>query len=176
MKNLNNLQKITAFVAISFGVIWLGSYTVKVFSLYNLFDQPDFRVKDFLVLEKLDASMLILMPAIVTSFITYIGMIITFLVFVLISRMNVKRNGWLFITLIIILLTMPFEIYLMTYDYEFISHVLSEGKNGTYLFSVLTDRVKNLNMFPLLEIFSYLAVIYFLIFKPFTLEENAVKN
>lgn len=172
MKNLNLLQKITVFVAISFGVVWLGSYTVKVFTLYNLFDQP----KDFLVPEKLDSATLSLMPVIATSFISYIGMILTFLVFVLITWINLKRNGWLFITLIIILLTMPFEIYLMTYDYEFIEHVLSEGKDGTYLFSLLTDRVKNLNMFPLLEIFSYLAVIYFLIFKPFTLEENAFKN
>jgi hypothetical protein len=74
----------------------------------------------------------------------------------------------LFIIAIIVLITLPFEVYLMTIDYKMIFQLNYDTYNTSDIVGLFVRRIKVLGSFPLIEIFSYLSFYYFLLFRPLT--------
>ena len=173
MKKLNTAPKIFAFIAIIAGGLWLGSYVVRLILSYNLFLENDFVLKEFITQENLQAVLLSLAPAITLSAVLYLIFITGFTVFLFISHISSKKNGWLFIIAAIIYLTLPFELYLMvTIDYKLISISFSGIVNANEFLSLLIDRFKVLGSFPIILIWCYITIPYFLLFRPFTIREK----
>ncbi len=83
-----------------------------------------------------------------------------------------KENGWMFITVVIIYTTLPFEGYLMIIDFKIISVLsFSDIVNSDYVISLIRERFAALGSFPIIILLSYCPLIYFLISKPFTLQQ-----
>lgn len=173
MKKLNTTSKIFALVAILSGGLWLGSYVARLILSYNLFLENDFMLKEFVTQENLQAVLLSLAPIIPLSSVLYLVLIIGFTVFLFISHISLKKNGWLFVIVAIIYLTLPFEIYLIvTIDYKLISAFLSGIENTNEFLSLMIDRFKVLGSFPIILIWCYIIIPYFLLFRPFTISEK----
>ncbi len=173
MKKLNTAPKIFAFIAIIAGGLWLGSYVVRLILSYNLFLENDFVLKEFVTQENLQAVLLSLAPAITLNSVLYIVFIIGFTVFLFTSHISFKKNGWLFIIAAIIYLTFPFEIYLIVkIDYKLIMAFISGIVNANEFLSLMIDRFKVLGSFPIILIWCYIIIPYFLLFRPFTISEN----
>jgi hypothetical protein len=173
MKKLNTAPKIFAFVAILSGALWLGSYVARLILSYNLFLENDFVLKEFVTQENLQAVLLSFAPTIPLSSVLYLVFITGFTIFLFISHISLKKNGWLFIIVAIIYLTLPFELYLMvTIDYKLISAFLSGIDNANEFLSLMKDRFKVLGSFPIILIWCYITIPYFLLFRPFTISEN----
>jgi len=173
MKKLKTVPKIFAFIAIVSGALWLGSYVVRLIVSYNLFLENDFVLKEFITQENLQVILLSIAPTIILSFVLYLVFIIGYTIFLFSSSISLKKNGWLFIVSAIIYITFPFEIYLMVkIDYKLIM-ALSAGINDANLFlSLMIDRFKVLSSFPIILIWCYITIPYFLLFKPFTMSEK----
>ena len=173
MNKLKTVPKILAFIALVSGALWLGCYVVRLILSYNLFLENDFVLKEFVTQENLQAILLSIAPTIALSSILYLVFITGFTLFLFTSRISLKRNGWLFIVAAIIYLTLPFEIYLIVkIDYQLIMAFSSGIDDANLFLSLMIDRFKVLGSFPIILIWCYITIPYFLVFRPFTISEK----
>jgi hypothetical protein len=172
MNTLNKISKIFAFLAVITCSLWIGAYLSRLFLSYQLFEAQDLSLKPYITSANLAGILITLLPSVTTTFVLYICFIFSFMLFVVVSRIKLRNNGWLFIITIIILITLPFEIYLMTLDYTIIFQLNSGVYNPSEIINLFVRRIKVLGSFPLIEIFCYLSFYYFLLFRPLTKNEN----
>ncbi len=132
-----------------------------------MFEETGFVLKQYLTAQNLPGVLTTLYPAFVTTFVLYIIFIISFVLFLIFCKMSLKQNGWLFIITILVLITFPFEVYLMTIDYKIIL-ALPGNFDPKYIISLIVERFKVFNSFSIIEIISYFAMIYLAIFQPLT--------
>jgi hypothetical protein len=172
MNTLNKTSKIFAFIAIITCSLWIGAYLSRLFLSYQMFEIQDLSLKPYISSANLAGILTTMLPSVTTTFVLYICFILSITLFIIFSRIKLRYNGWLFIIAIIILITSPFEIYLMTIDYSIILQLNHGIFNTSDLVDLFLKRIKVLGSFPLIEVFCYLSFYYFLLFRPFTKNEN----
>lgn len=176
MKKQSFISKTFLVLTLSSGSIWLGAYTAKLFLTYNLFEAKDLTLKTSFNSEALVNNIVSFLPVFTTTFSSYIALIVFLLLFLVTAKLSLKNNGWFFISLMIVLFTFPFEVYLMIIDYKLISMMLSGSFNSEFALNLMRDRITVLGSFPLIEIFSYIAIISLLVFKPLTINHSDNEN
>lgn len=172
MKKIPVISKICAVLALISGSIWIGSYLTRLFLSYQLFEGPDLILKSFVNEQNLSGILFALLPAIVTHSISFIIMIISVILFYSTSGLSLRFNGWLFIILVGVIITLPFEIYLMINDYKVITALNSGIFDSNIILGLLKDRIKDLSSFSLVELFTYSSFFYFIVFQPLTKAKN----
>ena len=172
MKNTNILSKIFLYLTVLSGILWVGGYFPRLAVTYQLFEKTDFIVKSFLNNQNLPGIFIILNGAIILTCVLYIIFIISFIAFLLTSRLSLKENGWLFIIAILIVITAPFEIYLMTIDHTFINLIFSGQFIPNDILALIIKRFKIFGSFPIIELLCYFAMIYLLIFQPMKMSKK----
>ncbi len=172
MKKQSFFSKLFASFALVSGSIWIGSYLVKLFLIYQLFEPKDLILKEMFLIDDINTILLSLLPAFLTPFLAYIIMIMSFVLFLLSSKIKLKENGWLFISIVIILITLPFELYLLIIDFKIISMLLQSSFNADSIINLVRDRITALSSFPIIEILSYLSILFLIIFKPLTIKNK----
>lgn len=168
MKNISITSKIFAFLTLTASAIWIGSYITRLFEVYQLFEGAELTLRQYITNENISGILFSLRPIILTPFISFIIMIIAFILFIIISKVNLKQNGWLFIILIAVLITLPFEAYLMTIDYKIISILQNSTFDPNQVLILLKNRITIFSGFPLIIILTYISFYYFIVFKPLT--------
>jgi hypothetical protein len=167
MKNNNILYKTFLFLTVLAGLIWLGGYIARMLITFQLFEGNQFELKSVFSGDYLRAAFYTINSAITYNLITYPVFLISFFTFFIISKLSLKNNGWLFISLILILITAPFEIYLLTIDYSIATTVFyNPGFDVTNILGLTIERFRVLSSFPIIEVFIYFAIIYLFIFQP----------
>ena len=173
MKSLNKTSKVFAFLSIVTCSLWIGAYLSRLFVSYQLFESRDLSLKSYLNQANISGILTTMLPSITTSFVLYIAFIIFFILFIIISLIKLRYNGWLFIITVIIIITLPFEIFLMSIDYKLILQLNSGLFDPASLIELIRKRIQVLGSFSLIEIFCYLSFYYFLMFRPLTkINEN----
>jgi hypothetical protein len=167
-KETSVFAKILALISLIALSIWLGTYFAKLLTVYYVFEGPELILRDYINQQNMDALVRILLPLHSLQLISYIVFVVIFIMFLLVSKISIKYNGWLFIIIMIILVTLPFEIYLMIIDYKFVQSIMSNNFNPTQLIELLRERIKVLSSYPLVALFSYISIFYFIVFQPFT--------
>ena len=166
MKNQKLIVKLTASLALVTGSIWLGAYILRMFISYMLFD-IDMNLIGNMNSQNLNGFLYAFTPAVNTTFIAYVIFVFAFSLFLITSKISLKENGWLFIITLIVYITLPFEVYLMTIDYRMIAHLnYNSAIDTNYVIGLIKDRFENLSSFPVIIILSYCSAYFFLIFKP----------
>jgi hypothetical protein len=168
MNKLTKISKIFLFIFAAFGAIWLGSYISRLSLFYQLFQGAEFQLKGFVTDQNLSGIFQTLIAAVSIHMLFYLVMVIMFTFFLVTSKLSLKENGWLFISMILIYFTAPFEIYLMTIDYEIVTKVFSENFDQREILELVIKRFKVLSSFSIVEILCYLAVAYLFIYQPLT--------
>ncbi len=171
MEKSSKLTKVLSSIALLSGALWLGTYVERLFVTFMLFKKEGLILNDYVNDSNLSGILTTISPSVLLTFIFYIILIIGFSLFLIISKINLKRNGWLFIITLLIYVTLPFEAYLMTFDYKMILEIFSGSQNSSYLLGLIIDRFRLLNGFPVIIIFSYLTIPFFLVFKPFKVDK-----
>ena len=165
MKNLTKLSKTFLFITILSGALWMGSYLLRLFIVNWLFEE-NFISKAYINEQNLPGILTSLTPALVTPLILYIVFVLSFILFLATSKISLKQKGWLFIITILVFITFPFEIYLISIDYKILSFLLSENFNSSEVIKLVVDRFKIFGGFPLIELFCYSAIIFLVLFRP----------
>jgi hypothetical protein len=166
MKNTNILSKIFLYLCVLSGILWVGGYFARMILTYQLFEKTDFILKSFLNNQNLPGIFFVLNGGIILTSVLYIIFIISFIIFLLTARLSLKENGWLFITTVLVLLTAPFEIYLMTIDRTFVDLIFSGVFNVNDILTLIIKRFKIFGSFPIIELLCYFAIIFLIIFQP----------
>jgi len=168
MKSKFTLSKILAVLALISASIWLGSYLSRLFIVYQFFEGPDLILKNYINENNIDGILFSVLPAIIVHFVSFIIMMITTILFYLTTRLSLRFNGWLFIILIAVLILLPFEIYLMSIDYNIILTLNSRAFDSTQVVTMLRDRITDLSSFSIVVLLTYSSFYYFIVFQPLT--------
>lgn len=166
MKNLKIFPKILLFIVVLSGALWIGSYFTRMVLSYQIFEGTNFSLRPYIDDQNLSGILRSFNPVVVSTFVLYIIFIVTYILFLITSKISLKNNGWLFIITIIILLTLPFEVYLLTIDYKIIGLINSVNFNTKEVIDLIIERFKVFGSFPVIELFCYGAIVYFLLFQP----------
>ncbi len=166
MKEIKTFSKIIMYVCTLSGILWLGSYVARLTLIYQLFEGNNFTLKEYLSSQNLPGIFITLNAATILTSILYAIFIVSLIIFLITSRISLKENGWLLILTLIIFITCPFEIFLMTFDYKIFKIVESGLINSNELINFSIERLKALGSFPIIEILCYFAVIFLVLFKP----------
>jgi hypothetical protein len=149
----------------------MGSYLLRMILSYQLFNETITSYRGFIKDQNLGGILSALNPAVITTIILFAVFLVFYFLFLVTSGLNLRKNGWLFIITILVVVTAPFEIYLMTFDFQIYSKVSSGIFQNSEIITLLMKRLKNLSSFPFIEILSYCAVIFLAVFKPLTRED-----
>lgn len=168
MKNISTFSKVFAVLSLIAVAIWIGSYLSRLFLVYQLFEGPDLILKSYITNENINGILFSILPSFVVHFIAFIVMFLSTTIFYLTSKINLRYNGWLFIILIAIIITTPFEIYLMLIDYKIIMMLNNGSFDSNTVISLLRDRIKDLSSYSIVAILTYLSFYYFIVFQPLT--------
>ena len=168
MKNISTISKIFAVLSLIAAAIWVGSYLSRLFLVYQLFEGPDLILKSYITYENVNGILFSILPSFVVHFIAFVVMFFTTIIFYLTSKINLRFNGWLFIILLAIIITTPFEIYLMVIDYKIIMMLNNGSFDSNTVISLLRDRIKDLSSYSIVAILTYLSFYYFIVFQPLT--------
>jgi len=166
MDKLSKISKIFLFLFVASGAIWLGSYITRLSLFYQIFQSAEFALEKFVTNQNIAGIFQTLIAAVSINLIFYIVMIIAFVLFLFTSKLNLKLNGWLFISTVLIFMSLPFELYLMLIDYKLVMMVLNGNFDSQEVLNLVIKRFTVLSSFPIVEILSYFAVIYLFLFQP----------
>ncbi len=177
MKNLNPLSRIFLLLSVISGILWIGSYTLRLVLTYQIFEGIDFTLRQYINTQNLNGIFIILNSSIIMTDILYAAFIISSIIFILISKLNLKLNGWLLIIILIIIITLPLEAYLISIDYKIYSFVSPNSIfDNSQVLNLYIKRLKIFSSFPVIEILSYIAIIFFAIFRPLTSNKGRNEN
>lgn len=169
MKNKNILNNTLIFITTATGLIWLGGYIARMLITFQLFDGTQFELKSLYSSVGLKIALETINPAISYNLFTFPLFILFFVIYLVFGKLSLKRNGWLFVASILILITAPFEFYLLSIDYKIVTEVFYNTQfDPNYILELTIKRFKVLSSFPMINVFTHLAVIYLFIFKPLT--------
>lgn len=178
MRTISKLSKTFLYIAALSCALWVGAYVLRLLVIYDLyeFDGTNLFLREFYN-NNLHPVLNSFLSIFSTTLILYPVFIIFFILFLITSKINLRRNGWLFMIIVLVFVTMPFEIYLMTYDYSIFSMIYNNsGFNVTAVFDLITKRIQVLNTFPIIEILCYCAILFLAIFRPFTKEPKIIEQ
>ena len=145
---------------------------MRLTAVYQLFQGHYFQIAGYINHQNLPGIFNILNSLLILNGILYIILIISFFSFLLTSKISLKLNGWLFIITMIIAVTLPFEIYLLSIDVKIYSIMAMQNFNAGEVLKLYIKRMNSLGSFPIIELFCYGAVIFFLLFKPLRKKTN----
>ena len=168
MEKLNKISKTLLYLFVVSGTIWLGSYVTRLSLFYNLFRSDELVLKEYVNNQNISGIFTTLIAAVSINMIFYFIMIFAIILFLTVAKLNLKLNGWLFISVILILVCLPFELYLMSIDYKFVMMVWKGSFNSQEALQLVLKRFTIISSFSVVEILSYLAVIYLFLFQPLT--------
>ncbi|MGE5798436.1 MAG: hypothetical protein ACM34O_04295 [Ignavibacteria bacterium] len=171
MKSLGLLSKTFLFTSILLGSLWMGGYLLRLVVFYQLFEAEEFVLRSFLNIENLPGIFMILRSAVAMTLILFPLFILSYISFLFSSKINLKQNGWLFIITILIFITLPFEIYLMTIDYDIVFKINYSSFRTDDVLNLVIKRFKVLSSFPIIELICYFSVIYLMIFQPLKIKK-----
>jgi len=174
MKNINKLSKTFLYISFSTAIIWIGAYICKLLLFYQLFDGPKLPVKPYLLNNKeaAFAALNAILPVITVTLIMFPAFVIFYTLFLVTSRLSLKKNGWLFISSILIYITAPFEIFLYLKDYKIFNFIYYGGETPANIINLIAERVQILSSFPMILLFAYFAVLFLIVFKPLQKEDT----
>lgn len=170
MKKNNKLSLVFGYIALASGSIWFGAYIARLLTTYQMFEETEFALKNYITDTNLSAIFQTTFPLVNLTFYSYIVMIISFTLFLILSRLKLKENGWLLIVSLIIYLTLPLESLLLITDYKLIVLFLNEQFGSEQILQLIIERMSKFSSFPIILILSYFTIPYFLVFKPFMLK------
>ena len=166
MKDLKTFPKILLFFVVLSGALWLGSYFTRLVISYQIFEGTAFTLRNYVNDQNLAGILKSFEPAVISTLVLYLIFIISYILFIVTSKVSLKANGWLVIITIIILLTLPFEIYLSSLDYKMIRLLNTTAFNPKEVLDIVIKRFKIFGSFSVIEIFCYGAIVFFLLFRP----------
>ena len=168
MKKENTITKIFAYISLTSGSIWLGAYISRLLTTYQMFEATELKLKSYITDSNISSIFQTTYPLVNLSIFSYLVMTISFTIFLMLTKIKLKENGWLFIITMIIYITLPFEIILLLIDYKLFIIFMDEQFTSELILQLVTERITMLSSFPIILLLSYLSIPYFLIFKPYT--------
>jgi hypothetical protein len=172
MQKNNKISSVFLYLCVFSGILWLGSYITRLLLTYQLFEPKDFILKQYVNNQNLYGILYTISTSVTITLITFLIFLVTFFLFIILSKISLKENGWLFVITLIIIVTAPFELFLLTIDYKIITKVFYSVFDEKEILGLYIKRLKILSNFSLIEIFSYFIIIFLFLFQPLKMNKK----
>ena len=172
MENITKISRFFLFGAFLFFIFWLGGYMARHLFLFQMFEPEDLSLTTFYATQNIIPVFYSFSSLISFNAISFLAFFIFFSLFLLTSKVNLKREGWLLIITLIVYLTAPMEIFLITFDLKLLQKILSSTFTHSEILTLVKQRITMLGSFPLAEIFAYIFIIFLMLFRPFRMKQN----
>ncbi len=161
-----HLPKITLFIIIVTSIIWLGGINIRAIVGFYLLQVGTLDFKPYIhpYVERVVFG-LIAQSSIIVN-IAYILLWFSGLIFLKITQLKLKNNGWLMISTILFYIFTPVEIYTMVLDFKmwYLDYI---GSNDLVEFRKLfIHRLGALAGVPMIALLCYYTAIAITIFQP----------
>lgn len=166
MKNLSKVSKFFLFLSALAFSLWLGGYVVRQLVIYQFFEPENLSLRPLYNFVNLKIVFITISPIILFNIITFPAFILSFLIFSLTNKIEFKKEGWLFIVSLVIIITAPFEFFLLFKDYKIFNGIYYETISSEILIGMIKERMQVFSSFSLIEIFSYIGIIFLFVFRP----------
>lgn len=163
------IDKLLQSIILISGSVWLGSQITKILTIYYFFQSDEFgriSLKNEILSETVNLIAYQLVPLFSVSLISYTIFIIFIIAYSIYIRKNIKKMGWLFISLAIIFLCLPFEIYLSLIDFKLFELLFYRIGDSFSILSLFEKRIQSLSSFPIISIILHFITATLVIFKP----------
>lgn len=167
--------KIFQSLILIFGSVWLGSQISKILTIYYFFNSDQYgriSLKSDINADIVSAISYQLVPIFSISLISYLIFIALLIIYVFLIRKFLKYRGWLFISFIIIILCLPFELYASFIDLKIFEYAYYKTANSKTFLFLFENRITSLGSFPLISIFLHIITYFLIIFKPLDKRSN----
>ncbi len=158
--------KLLLFILILSTIFWLGGTIYRAIIAYTLFEPFSLIVKSDISYDILRQTLKLIGNINVYILISYPIVLVTFFLFLKSSKVILKKEGWLFMIMMILILFFPVESYLIYLDINFTYMVLFFDFDTNLALSLLIQRIAALGGLPLIGSLCYFTSIYFAIFQP----------
>ncbi|MBU1098819.1 MAG: hypothetical protein KKA84_00330 [Bacteroidetes bacterium] len=172
MQNIPKISKILLLISVVSFTIWFGGYFARIVGLFQLFTSDTLEIQKSIFEGSNVILFKVLGPILSTGIISYLLFIIFFFGFFFSSKLNLKSEGWLFIVIVLVSFTMPFEMYLSYIDWEIVNLILEANFNNSLALQLVEKRFAVLGSFPIIEIFLYIVVIFLILLQPLKIKSN----
>ncbi len=171
----HKLSNFFLLVAIISGSIWLGTFVSRQLVFYYFFsDALGQQLKSYLLVEESAiATLNSIVPLLATTMISFAFYALTLGLHFILTEKSLKKNGWLFIVLILLVFQISVESYfLIKFDYEIFNKIYSLKFSGKEILNQIIERGKTLSSFPVLNVLISISIFALMIFKPLTKDES----
>ncbi len=173
MENLSKISKFIFFLTVLFFILWSGTYISKFLLIYQFFEptmdlKPEFANIDFAPIFRTISSVINL------NILAYPAYFVFLVLFIIVSKLSIKNEGWLFIILAFTILTAPFEFNSLFKDYKILQLINSE--NFSNLVNLIKIKIVEQNSFPIVQFLFIVANVFLLVFKPLHKKVNKNEN
>lgn len=151
--------------------LWLGGYIGRHLIIFQLFEPKDLALKAYIQGKDLVPVFTTISGIFVFNLMCYPVFLISFALFLITGKINLKKEGWLFIITLMVFITAPFEAFLYVKDIR-LALYLQGNFSGSWALSMVRERMIALSNFPLVEIFTYLGIIVLAVFKPLRMKDE----
>ncbi|MFN4112191.1 MAG: hypothetical protein ACK4G1_07920 [Ignavibacteria bacterium] len=158
--------KISLFILIFSSIFWLGGSIYRAIIAYTLFEPFSLIIKSEITYDILRQTLKLIGNVNVYVLISYPIVLIAFFTFLKLSHVKLKRDGWLFMILMILVIFFPVEVYLSFLDLDFTYMVLFSNFDTNLALSKLIQRIAALGGLPIIGSLCYFTSIWIAIFQP----------
>ncbi len=157
--------KIFSSIVALFYLLWMCGVIADLLISFQLFEAKGLVLKEVFSRTDLSAGLLLLTPAISLKLIGYLFLVISIILYLLFLKPKLKKEGWLLMVLLLVIITAPFNIYLLYKDYNLLMEILNLNPASETI-AHLRERFIILGGFPLINLFVNLAILFLAILKP----------
>ncbi|MEP7146192.1 MAG: hypothetical protein ABI792_04195 [bacterium] len=164
--NLSKTAKISLFILTISAIFWLGAINVRFFIGNQLLNYDEFNFRTSIppdeenqIFKMISDSSLIIMLA-------YPIVLISAIVFLRTSRINLRENPWLLMCAILFFAFVPVELYTTYIDLKFIILFNKRPANHDKLLELFGERIGFLRGVPWIGVMCYYTIIWLAVFRP----------
>ncbi|MFH0733650.1 MAG: hypothetical protein V1773_03640 [bacterium] len=165
MQNLSKVSKFLLFLCSLAFILWGGTYFSKFFLLYQFYE-PEMTLKTAYTNINFMPIFNTIMPIIGLNILFYPLFLLSLVLFSASSKLKIKNEGWFFIILSFSLITAPFEIYSLTYDYNIINHIYNGSNDAANILALIKEKIVSLGSFPFVQFLFIIAIVFLAVYKP----------
>jgi len=153
-------------IVIVCSIFWLGGINVRAIVVNELFYTGTLEWKSNLSPDYYSAIFKVITISSIYAMVSYLFLFISVILYLSLSKIDLKSKGWLMASIILFFLFSPVEIYASVYDFKFIYEYYFGTADYYYLKELLTKRLTSLSGLPVIALFSYYTILILFVWKP----------
>jgi hypothetical protein len=162
----SKLTKLFLFLIVLGAIFWLGGMNIRALIGNELFEKNTIYFRSDLTPDYQSAILFMLANSTIVTLIAYVVVFISTIVFISLSKPNLKEKGWLMASLILFFMFTPLEFYTGYLDFKYIITYFFYGGDGYTLKMLFLKRVVAIGGLPAIAIFCYYTIVGLLVWRP----------